>query len=123
MAAGTSGRLPLTASATPTWEQPKASRANSTTPSTVSSTPSKSYSSTASWAKMAAGSLPALSRPGLTDSVASVVGAFESPWRLLAAACYVPLMIGQWRWPGKLRRRIQELAETGEPPSTTTPDD
>ncbi len=49
-------------------------------------------------------------------TVGNVIAAFESPWRLVFVACYVPLMIAQWHWPRKLRRRVQDLAEPRDTP-------
>ena len=47
-------------------------------------------------------------------TVGTVIQAFDSPWRLVLVACYVTLLFGQWHWPKKLRRRIEQLAEPGE---------
>lgn len=53
------------------------------------------------------------------STIGGVIGASESPWSLLVIAGYAPLMFGQWWWPTKLRRRIHELAEPTETPTTS----
>jgi hypothetical protein len=44
--------------------------------------------------------------------VGTVVSAFDSPWRVVFTALYVPLLVGQWYWPKRLRSRIELLSGT-----------
>ncbi|MDX6238918.1 MAG: hypothetical protein QOG10_3733 [Kribbellaceae bacterium] len=44
--------------------------------------------------------------------VGTVVSAFDSSWRLVFTALYVPLLVGQWYWPKHLCSRIELLSGT-----------